>query len=302
MLILIAGVTGMVGQACAKAAFNAGHQVRGLARNPSKLPSEIKDRLEGFVTMEDIYDIPALDKAVQGVDAIIASVHYTAAPVVDGQILLLRAAERAGVKIFHAASWNYDWSKVALGDCESYDSYIAFRSHARLSSTIKPIYAFTGVIAEFIFDYVEHASPVNEKAKVLSYFGTGNEDWAFTVLDDLAAYTIQAVSEPDADQGGFYYVDSFRTTTVGIGKVYEKVYKTQLEYKHVGSIEDLEKKVQHCRETISPLRNREYAGLVYLMLQLKGLLDYESKDSKRWSHIKQTGFEEWLEKRRKERS
>ena len=99
MLVLIAGITGMCGQACARAAFDAGHDVRGLARNPSKLPGDIAGRLEGFVTMKDIYDVAALDQSVQGVDAIISAVHYTSAPLVDGQILMLRAAERAGIKV-----------------------------------------------------------------------------------------------------------------------------------------------------------------------------------------------------------
>ncbi|KAI1129198.1 hypothetical protein F5Y10DRAFT_276900 [Nemania abortiva] len=298
MLVLVAGITGMCGQACARAAFNAGHDVRGLARNRSKLSSDVADRLEGFVAMKDIYDIAALDQSVQGVDAIIAAVHYTPAPLVDGQILLLRAAERAGVKIFHAASWNYDWSRVALGDCESYDNYITFRNHARLSSTIRPLFAFTGVIIEFLFDVLPHSNPIDEEAKTLSYFGTGNEGWIFTALEDLAAYTIQAISEPNAAQGGFYYVDSFRCTTRELGQMYEQVYKTQLESKQLGTVEDLERTVQQYRETIGPLRHREYAGWVYLMLQLKGLVDYESVDSRRWSHIKRTGLSQWLEKRR----
>ena len=99
MLILIYGVTGMCGQACAEAALNAGHQVRGLARHPEKLDKSISQRQEGFVKMKDVYDIPALDQAVQGVDAIISCAHFTPEVVLDGQILLLRATEGAGVKV-----------------------------------------------------------------------------------------------------------------------------------------------------------------------------------------------------------
>lgn len=99
MLILIYGVTGVCGQAMARAALNAGHQVRGLARTPEKLVSDIASKLERFVKMKDLYDIPALQEAVEGVDAIISAANYTAGPVVEGQILLLRAAERAGVKV-----------------------------------------------------------------------------------------------------------------------------------------------------------------------------------------------------------
>jgi uncharacterized protein YbjT (DUF2867 family) len=99
MLILIAGVTGLVGQACAQAAFKSGHRVRGLGRNPDKLPKDIADRLADFVAQKDVYDIHALDRAVKAVDAIVSAVHYSPIVVVGGQILLLRAAERAGVKV-----------------------------------------------------------------------------------------------------------------------------------------------------------------------------------------------------------
>jgi uncharacterized protein YbjT (DUF2867 family) len=99
MLILIYGVTGMVGHAVARAALKAGHQVRGTSRNPDKLDKDVSESLAGFVKLDDIYDIVALDKAVNGVDAIISASYYSPDAIVDGQILLLRAAERAGVKV-----------------------------------------------------------------------------------------------------------------------------------------------------------------------------------------------------------
>lgn len=99
MLILIAGITGLTGLPCARAALKVGHQVRGLSRNPDKLPKDVYDQLEGFVKMDSIYDIPALDRAVKGVDAIISGMNSAPECLVEGQLLLLRAAERAGVKV-----------------------------------------------------------------------------------------------------------------------------------------------------------------------------------------------------------
>ena len=116
MLILIAGITGNVGQHAARYALSIGHSVRGLSRSPEKLDSNITARLESFVNSQTYYDVPALDAACAGVDAIICA--YSGLPMLhlDGQLLLLRAAERAGVKIFFAASFNNDWRKLKLGD------------------------------------------------------------------------------------------------------------------------------------------------------------------------------------------
>lgn len=99
MLILVAGITGMVGRPCAEHAISKGHQVRGIGRDREKVPAALRDNLEGFVTSSGIYDIPALDKAVAGVDAVICAYTFLPEVVLEGQLLLLRAAERAGVKV-----------------------------------------------------------------------------------------------------------------------------------------------------------------------------------------------------------
>jgi nucleoside-diphosphate-sugar epimerase len=99
MLILIAGITGTVGLPCASYALTHGHRVRGIGRDSAKLPLSLRTKLESFVTSNGIYDIPALDRAVADVDAVVCAYGYAPEVVVEGQLLLLRAAERAGVKV-----------------------------------------------------------------------------------------------------------------------------------------------------------------------------------------------------------
>lgn len=314
MLILIAGVTGMVGQACAQAAFSAGHRVRGLARNPEKLDKTVLGKLEGFIKMKNIYDIPKLDEAAQGVDAIISAIHFTPESVLEGQLLLLRAAERAHVKVKLCSSgwigvFSFDkihrYSMRLPGTTTGRNCNLAtaramtlispFTTISVLVLPSSPSIASQEVIVDFIFDKASHSNPVNENAKTLSFYGTGNETWTFTALDDLATYTIQAVSEPDAARGGYYYVDSFRCTTFELGRAYEDVHGIHLKPVCLGSIDDLDRKVERARMSFGPQRYLEYIGWVYMKLQFTGVLDYESVDSLRWSHIKQTGLREWFE-------
>jgi len=99
MLVLIAGITGFVGLPCARSAFARGFKVRGLARNIAKLPEDVRSRLEGFETLSSPYDIAAMDRATKGVDAIICSFAGIPELLMESQLLLLRAAERAGVKV-----------------------------------------------------------------------------------------------------------------------------------------------------------------------------------------------------------
>lgn len=99
MLILIAGITGMVGQPLAREAIAQGHSVRGLSRNADKLDKDISSKLESFVTCRDYFDTDAYSKAVQGVDAVIAALPILPSIVGAGQLSLLLEAEKAGVKV-----------------------------------------------------------------------------------------------------------------------------------------------------------------------------------------------------------
>jgi uncharacterized protein YbjT (DUF2867 family) len=104
MLVLIAGITGGLGQRLATVAISKGLSVRGLGHNPQSLSPKLSGQLEYFVKRSSYYDIPALEKAVAGVDAVINA--SAPVPVLDleGHLLLLRAAEQAHIKIFIASS------------------------------------------------------------------------------------------------------------------------------------------------------------------------------------------------------
>lgn len=295
MLILIYGITGTCGQAIARAALDAGHTVRGSGRSPDKLDKDITDRLESFVKTENIYDIPALDRAVAGVEAVISAVTPIPQVILEGQLLLLRAAERAGIKIFHAASWNFDWTRIALGDVEIYDPLISFWNHARLTSTIKPIYAFTGVILDYMMIHGPGSNPINKTEKTLGHAGTGDEVCVYTTVEDLARYTIHAVTSPGAETRGEYYVESFRCSHRQLAATYAEARGVELELKCLGTLEGFKAMLAGARDTIPPTRFMEYNGLAFMVQLLQGHLDFEPIDTLRWGDIKQTTLREWLD-------
>ncbi|KAH8884114.1 NAD(P)-binding protein [Thozetella sp. PMI_491] len=295
MLILIYGVSGMCGQACARAALKAGHQVRGLGRSPHKVDSDLSECLESFVKSENIYDLPALNKAVLGVDAIISAVAPVPEVILEGQLLLLRTAELAGVKIFHAATWNFDWRSLPLGEIEIYDSLISFWNHARISSSVNPIHGFTGIILEYMFFYAPGGNPINTTEKTFMTFGTGDEVSIYTTISDLAAYTIQAISEPNAADGGVYHVESFRCSNKDMAQIYEQARGYKLEMITLGSAADLDKLLEQARASVPPTKFMQYNGLAFGRHLLRGSLDFVAADSRRWAHIQQTGLKQWLE-------
>ncbi|KAI1497601.1 hypothetical protein F5X99DRAFT_396342 [Biscogniauxia marginata] len=295
MLVLIAGITGMCGQAVAKAALSQGHKVRGSGRSPDKLDSKTASQLEGFVQTKDMLDTAALDKAVSGVDAVVCALNNAPEVIVAGQLALLWAAERAGVKIFHAASWNYDWTKLQPGDHENYDAYLAFKRTAELTSAIKLIYGFTGGILEWSWYYSDRGTPIDTKSRTISYFGDGTQQSIWITVDDLTAYTLKAITAPEAANGGNYYVESFRCTWLEMGETYGKVRGIQIKGVSVGDENALNGMLQGARQATSPRDWRTYIGLAYAKLFFNPALLHEPTDSKKWSDIKQTSLKEWFE-------
>ncbi|KAK3203406.1 hypothetical protein GRF29_112g1233190 [Pseudopithomyces chartarum] len=275
MLVLIAGITGHVGQHLARHAIAKGLSVRGLGRSPEKLDPSIQ--LESFVQSSSYYDVPALDAAVNGVDAIIVAYLGTPELAVDGHLLLLRAAERAGVRVFHSATWCYDFRKTAFEEHESYDPFVAFRRIAELSSPIKPIYVLTGVLAEVMFgvkgraDFSPKSGGVYDpEKKRFEYYGTGDEKYQWTTEEDAAKFSIEIImsEEGRSGNGGFFTTWSGEHSVKEMAEVYEKVSGKTVELKNMGTLEELEKKALKGRAESTPAGFWGYIGAFYQLFTI----------------------------------
>lgn len=277
MLVLVAGATGNVGQHIIDSLLVRGHQVRVLARNSSKLPAQKFEKLEAFIHSRNYYDIDALDRACTDADAVICA--YAGLPELqlDGQLLLLRAAERAGVTRFISASWNFDWRDMPLGMQESYDPYISFRRHVDLSSSIRPIYIFCGVLAEVLFSIPGHGdfSPKNHgvwdpESKTMEIFGTGEEPWHWTTEKDAAEFAAEIIQRDDAPQGGFWSLCSGVNTLPELAGAYERVKGSKVDVQYKGTVSDLRQKALEARNQGSEQSYWSYIGWFYQLYTVDG--------------------------------
>ncbi len=128
MKLLIFGSTGSIGHQLVKQALEHGHTVTAFARDPSKL--DIKhDNLK--VEQGDVMDLPSVEKALQGQDAVLCSLGAGRKGMVRsaGTRNIVRAMEKTGIQRFICQS--------TLGVGDSWDNlnflwkYIMFRGLLR---------------------------------------------------------------------------------------------------------------------------------------------------------------------------
>ena len=279
MLILVAGVSGHLGKHLAQIGLEKGHQIRGFGRSPSKLPPQLLEQLESCVECDSYDDKPAVDTAASGTDAVICAYTSHADAILDAQLALLRAVERAGIKVYHAHSWNCDWTKIGFGDWEHYDAYLSFRRHVELTSAIKPVYVFTGIVGEFAVSPVvgiahlqENADGKEQKTKTMAYWGDGDAKWDFTYMEDAARFSIDLITTDKsvlAGNGGFFRIHSAEASAKDVARAYEKIKSEKVELKSLGGLEELNSRLEHARATTDL---REYFSFGNYYIQAASIL------------------------------
>lgn len=308
MLILVPGATGNVGREVVRAALERGHQVRALGRSPHKLASDLRGKLESFVETKGWDDIPSLDRGCAGVDAIVCCYGPQPSLALEGQLLLLRAAERAGIKRFHAASWNLDWSELPLWENESYNPYICFAAQARLTSPVKPIYTFCGVLAMTLFGVPGAGALEGDSAlwihlpngeRQINIIGRGETKTPFVTEHDAANFSVAVTTSDEAEKGGCYQFCSDEFTVKELAETYEKVRGKKVHLNHVMSYDDcvslLKKQRAEARAKGEEyLRWMQYIGLAYAEKFESGDLNATNRDGPRFPDVKRMSIEEYI--------
>ncbi|KAI3330807.1 NAD(P)-binding protein [Ustulina deusta] len=300
MLVLVAGATGNIGQKLLDSLLRRGHQVRALARSPEKLSAATMARLEKFVQSSTYYDVPAIEAACAGVDAVICAYGVSPELQVEGQLFLLRAAERGGARIYVSASWNGDWRRQAMGDHDGYDPYHCFRRLAELSSTVRPHFIFTGILAEVLFSVPGRLSfsPENHgvwdpEAKRVEIWGDADWKWQWTSEADAAEFAAAIVEQENAAQGGFWTVCSGHDSLEDMARIYGQARGTPVKVEQAGSVEELRETALAARARSHPTSLWDYIVYFYLLFMIDGTWAPGPFDNERLG-VKGTPLQEYL--------
>lgn len=231
---------------------------------------------------------------MNGVDAVICA--YSTDPILylDGNLAALRAAERAGVKLFFASSFTNDWTNIKRGDFPIYDPIMSFADQADLTSPIKPVFIINGTFAEWMFQVP------SENTFKRTYYGNADKmKTSWTTMDDAAAYTIEILlHEPgvQSGNGGVFRIRSGEHSLREQAEVFERVTGRKMELVYGGDLKDAEKALEVARKK-SPNNFWGYLQEAAAVVAVKGLWEFKKPVLDLGQFKKPTTLEEHLKMR-----
>ncbi|KAJ9602643.1 hypothetical protein H2200_012836 [Cladophialophora chaetospira] len=302
MLVLIVGITGNVGQKLVEPLRKRGAQVRGLARHKSKMNSDNLLALESFHDMEAWHDVPAIRKALRGVDTVICAYGPVPELVLEGQLLLVRLMEEQGISRFIPAAWNLDWTALDWGDIVYYDLFLATQRQLAVSPTIKPLYVFIGFFAETffslpslgVFNPATHGVwDSNDGAPRAEFWGTGDEKWQITTEQEAAEFTAALVCDQSRQSGRYRYC-SWEYSIKEIAAVYEKEKGIAVRLEPQGTLDDLKAIAAADQHELGLSRFWEWMGYTYQIHHMSGKALMTTRDDNLYPEVKKVGLGQFL--------
>lgn len=309
MLILIPGATGRLGVCLVCSAIRRGHRVRALGRSALKMSPGLREQLESFIEITNFSDSAGFEKACAGVDAIVVAWNEEPRLVLEAQLLPLRAAERTGISRFHAASWNTDWEDMPLGVIESYDAMICFARQALLTSAIKPLYTFCGVLAMTLFGVPGAGSLEGDTGlwirkeggkRVINVIGAGATPTPFSAEDDVADFSIALTTSDEAERGGYFRFCSDVFSLFDLKATYEEVRGAECSINHVMDMSTCKQMIKQARD--DAVKNgdlhkqfKNIVGLVYAVFLEEGTYNIQPVDADRFPDVSRMTLKEYIE-------
>jgi hypothetical protein len=272
------------------------------------MDQDLRDQLESFVEMTDFSDSAGFERACTGVDAIIVAWNENPRLVLDAQLLLLRAAERTGIKRFHGVSWNADWENMPLGVIESYDAMICFARQALLTSPIKPLYTFCGGLGQTMFAVPGAGSLEGDNAlwirkeggkRQMNVIGTGATPTAFSTEEDAADFTVALTTSEEAEKGGYFHFCSDTFSLLDLKAAYEEVRGEECHINYVMDIPTCKQMINRARADAirdGELRNRfrDILGLVYAVFMEEATWNIGPKHADRFPDVPRTKLKDYI--------
>ncbi|MGH3279351.1 MAG: NmrA family NAD(P)-binding protein [Trebonia sp.] len=286
--VFVAGATGRLGRKVVDSLRRRDVQVRALVRpgNSEGLRAFDHDpAIEVFVG--DIRDpVDRLARALQGADVVVSTVYGYGEVIIDGQVNLLRAAEKAGVSRWIPSDYSLALDRLDYGDNDLVDlrkkAGEAFRGSSVASTPIL-IGAYLEVVHMPFFKWVDW------DAGTFSYWGDGEQPVDFSTYSDTAEWTAEVALDPSAAGRTVRLVGEVLTLKE-LHQAMERGSGRRLKSRHLGTTDELHAEIERLKAAGADLF--DYLPLQYTLAMVTGKGKLHPLDNHRYSGVKPTSAEE----------
>lgn len=289
--VLLAGATGMLGNRIAAHLLDQPDvDVRLLLRASARrevAKAQAIDALEAAgatSVIGDVSDPASLDAATTGVDVVVSALQGGPDVIVDGQVALARAAVGNGVRRFLPSDFAIDLFSAPEGAPQ-------FDARRRAASEIdalpmQVVHVLSGGFMDMMLDPAA-AGLIDLHAGTVMLYGTGDELFDLTTVEDTARFTARAATDP-TDLSGVRYLSGARASFNTIIAETERLTGTALTRTVLGSADDL-------RRTIAGAEDPWSVVPQWYLLCMLTVAPFPTNENERYPDARPTGLRDYLE-------
>ncbi|QSQ26476.1 aromatic alcohol reductase [Pyxidicoccus parkwayensis] len=289
--VLLVGGTGRFGHQLASALLSRpGIHLHVLVR-PHTRPESLEGLADQGVTLVEgsLQVARSLDSAVEGMDVVVSAVRGGHDVMVEGQLRLLHAARRKGVMRFIPSDYSPDYFALREGE----DPRLDWHRHvaeAVVDSGMRYTFVLCGAFMEVALSPAAHVFDL-ERGHV-AYWGTGDEPFDVTSMNDVARFVAEAVTDRRAENRRVELVGDVVTVN-DVARRYEALTGRQLQRVCRGTVEDLRRHLARASAPVDAARE----GLVqpHLLIQLAGRGRLQDPDADAFARRHPLSVREYLE-------
>lgn len=231
----------------------------------------------------DLSDEDALAALTRDAYTVISAVQGGPETIIDAQRRLLAAARTSGARRFIPSDFSLDMFTVPEGGIVTADMRRTFAHIADAErGDVEVVHILIGGFLDrgVLFGFIR---VIDAQAKTAYVWGDGHPPADWTTYVDTARYTA-AVAVDDDEIGPVFSAAGDTLDFAGIVAAYEEASGTKLTVKRLGSLEDLDARIDELR-TAPNADLRSYLPLMYYRAQLRGQGQLNPKMNDRYPGI-----------------
>ena len=185
----IAGISGKFARLLTSSLLDldSGIQIKGLARDPSKVDQSTSSSARVQVVQGDAFQSEHVRSFVKGCGVVVCCYLGDDNVMIAGQKLLIDLAEEEGVARYVASDWSLDWTNLEIGELFSKEPCQVVKAYLDTKKNIKGVHILIGGFTDVVF--APFFRIWDSDSSTLRYWGNGTEVWECTTYLNSAEYT-----------------------------------------------------------------------------------------------------------------